>query len=155
MCRRVKPTRCLPYGELHSLLFPMGPRQDWTMDFITGLPPSLQKSSKFDVILVIVNRFMKYLIYLPAQKNWNVNMLADVLVEAMFTKYGMHVSFTSNRGLLFTLYFWLHFCYHLRICLGYSTAFHLQMNGQIERQNQTFEQYLRSYFNYQQDNWVY
>src|SRR5213078_2283608 len=34
-----------------------------------------------------------------------------------------------------------------------STAFHPQTDGQTERTNQTAEQYLRIYCNYQQDNW--
>ena len=34
-----------------------------------------------------------------------------------------------------------------------SKAFHPQTDGQTERMNQTVEQYLRIYCNYQQDNW--
>jgi hypothetical protein len=34
------------------------------------------------------------------------------------------------------------------------TAFHPQTDVQIERQDQTMEQYLRAYSNYEQDNWV-
>jgi len=35
-----------------------------------------------------------------------------------------------------------------------STGFHPQTDGQTECQNQTMEQYLRDFCNYQQDNWV-
>ena len=35
-----------------------------------------------------------------------------------------------------------------------STAYHPQTDGQTERTNQTLEQYLRCYVNYQQNNWV-
>jgi len=34
-----------------------------------------------------------------------------------------------------------------------STAFHLQMNDQTERQNQMLEHYLQVYFNYKMNNW--
>lgn len=35
-----------------------------------------------------------------------------------------------------------------------SKAYHPQTDGQTERMNQTLEQYLRCYVNYEQDNWV-
>ena len=34
-----------------------------------------------------------------------------------------------------------------------STAFHPQTDGQTERLNQTIEHFLRTYCNYEQDNW--
>jgi hypothetical protein len=34
------------------------------------------------------------------------------------------------------------------------TAYYLQANRQMERTNQTVEQYLQHYVNYQQNNWV-
>ena len=35
-----------------------------------------------------------------------------------------------------------------------TTAYHPQTNGQTERTNQTLEQYLRNYVNYQQNDWT-
>jgi len=37
--------------------------------------------------------------------------------------------------------------------LHFTSGYHLEANGQAERTNQTLEQYLRVYCNYQQDNW--
>jgi hypothetical protein len=34
-----------------------------------------------------------------------------------------------------------------------STSFYPQMDGQMERVNQTLENYLCTFFNYDQDNW--
>ena len=34
-----------------------------------------------------------------------------------------------------------------------STAFHLETDGQTERVNQSLEQYLRMFSNYEQNNW--
>src|SRR5436853_1389082 len=41
----------------------------------------------------------------------------------------------------------------LDVRLRKSTAFRPQTDGQTERVNQTLEQYLRQYCNYEQDNW--
>ena len=35
-----------------------------------------------------------------------------------------------------------------------STAYHLQIDRQMERTNQELEQYLRMYVNYRQNNWA-
>ena len=37
--------------------------------------------------------------------------------------------------------------------LHFTLGYHPEGNGQTERMNQTLEQYLRVYSNYQQDNW--
>ena len=42
----------------------------------------------------------------------------------------------------------------LNIKLNYSTVFHPEMDGQTERTNQTIETFLRTYTNYQQDDWA-
>ena len=154
-CHQVKAVRHRPFGELESLPVPLGPRQNWTLDFITDLPPSIRRTLIFDAILVIVDRYTKYARYIAARKDWTAENLADALVEEVFTRFGMPVSLVTNRGSLFTSNFWSNFCYHLRVRLNYSTAFHPQTDGQTERQNQTLEQYLRCYVNYQQDDWVY
>ena len=150
--KRAKPTRHLPYGQLQSLPLPKGARQDWTMDFITGLSLSTKRDSVYNTVLVVVDRYTKYVRYIPAWKDWNAELFVDVMIKEVFTKFGMPRLITSNQSSLFKSSFWLDFCYYIRICLGYSTAFHPQTDKQTERQNQTLKQYLRSYINYQQDN---
>ena len=129
-CHQVKSSRHKPFGLLESLPVPKGPRQNWTRDFITDLPPSLRRTVAYDALLVMVDRYTKYSRFIPARKDWNAEIMADVLVEEIFTKFGMPVSIVSDRGSLFTSKYWSHFCYHLRIRLSYSTAFHPQTDGQ-------------------------
>jgi hypothetical protein len=42
----------------------------------------------------------------------------------------------------------------LDIKMDYSTAYHPETDGQMERTNQTLEQYLRIYGTYNQDDWA-
>ena len=80
--------------------------------------------------------------------------MADVIFETHFCQKGLPDNFVTDRGSLFTSQYFSSLCYYLSVRCRYSTAFHPQTDGQTERQNQTLEQYLRSYINYQQDDWV-
>ena len=51
------------------------------MDFITDLPPSRNNKVVFDAILVIVDRFSKMSLYIPAEKTWRAEDSADSFVE--------------------------------------------------------------------------
>ena len=154
-CRLTKLRRHLLHGELQLLPISIGPRKNWIMDFITGLLPCTRRKSIYDSILVVVDQYTKYAKYISAKKDWKATDLADILVEDVFSAFGKSMSLMSNWGSLFTSNYWSHFCYYLSVQLNYSTAFHPQTDGQTERQNQTLEQYLHNYVNYQQDNWVF
>ena len=54
---------------------------------------------------------------------------------------------------MFTSKFWAELMGRLNVRLRKSTVFHPQTDGQTERVNQSLEQYLRQYCNYEQDNW--
>jgi transposase InsO family protein len=58
----------------------------------------------------------------------------------------------TDRGKDFTSRFWNRVCSHLSINHRLSTAFHPQTDGQTEPQNQTMEQYIWVFCNYEQDN---
>ena len=68
--------------------------------------------------------------------------------------HGVTSVIISDRGLLFTSWLWANLIYSFRIKRRLSTAFHPQTDKQTERQNGVLEQYLRSYVNYQQDDWA-
>ena len=66
----------------------------------------------------------------------------------------MIVSIVNDKKLLIISHFWFTFRYYLSMSLRYNIVFHFQTNKQTKRQNQILEQYLRSYVNYQQNNWA-
>lgn len=101
------------------------------------------------------NRFTKMAQYIPCKKTIDAADLADLFIERITSRFGNPESIVSDRGTVFTSRFWSTLCYSLKIKSKLSTAFHPQTDGQTERQNQTLEQYLRSYINYEQDIWVY
>jgi hypothetical protein len=74
--------------------------------------------------------------------------------EHVICKHGVPDHIITDRGTQFTSRFWKRVCDYLSMDHRLSTAFHPQTDGQTERQNQTMEQYLRAFANYEQDNWV-
>ena len=74
--------------------------------------------------------------------------------QIVISQHGLPDEIISDRDKLFTSKFWTSLMAQLGTNHKLSTAFHPQTDGQTERLNQTLEQYLRSYVNQQQDNWV-
>jgi transposase InsO family protein len=156
ICQKMVTKRHRPYGELQPLPQPSGPGEEITMDFITGLPPSLHPLTKkaYDSILVVVDRYTKYALYIATNKTITASDLAILILRYVITEFGIPKGIVSDRGSVFTSNYWSCLCFYLKIRQRLSTAFHPQTDGQTERQNQTIEQYLRCFVTSLQDEWV-
>lgn len=149
-CIRNKPARHLPYGQMQT---PEPPKKPWewiTIDFITKLP----KSEGSDMITVITDRLTKYVHLVPSTEKMDSVGMAYMFLKEVITNHGMPRYITSDRDKLFTSRFWKSLTELMGIDHRLTTAYHPQTNGQTERANQTIEQYLRHYVNYQQDDWT-
>jgi hypothetical protein len=120
------------------------------MDFIVKLPVS----DELDSICVIVDSFTKMSHFIPCTEKSCASEVAQLVIDNVFRLHGAPDSIISDRGPVFISKFWKAFWSKLGTTLRLSTAFHPQTDGQTERVNQTLEQYLRCFINYQQDNWV-
>jgi hypothetical protein len=119
------------------------------MDHVGALP----ESKGHDAILVVVCRLTKQAIFIPVRTDDTAPQLADHFVRHVFSKHGLPADIVSDRGSLFVSKFWASLCKALEIQSNLSTAYHPQTDGQTERTIQTLEQYLRTFINYQQDDW--
>ena len=79
--------------------------------------------------------------------------LATLFVLHVFSKHGVLQHVTSNRGLEFISCFFRSLGKALDMRLHFTSGYHPEGDGQTERTNQTLEQYLHIFCNYQQDNW--
>ena len=119
------------------------------MDFIEKLP----MSNGSDMILVIVDHLTKWSIFILTINTIMSPMLAKLFVLHVFFKHGIPSHVTSDQGLEFVLAFFHLLGKVLDMKLHFTSSYHPKGNGQTKRANQTLEQYLRVYCNYQQDNW--
>lgn len=154
VCQGARVIRGKQPGLLQPIPTPKGPWEVLTLDFITGLPESHAYGGVYDAILVVVCKFSKMAHYIPARKDWTAGQLAEAFVREIVRLHGVPQALISDRGSVFTSRLWANLMFVLKIERRLSTAFHPQTDGQTERQNSTLEQYLRSYVNYQQNNWA-
>lgn len=152
ICQRSKPTRHKPFGMLTQPAQPARVMKEFSMDFITGLPPVQHRGNVVDMILVVVDRMSKYAFYFSCNTEMSAEELADLWVERL-GDFGAPDGIVSDRGSLFTSKFWAAWCYAMKVRRRLSTAFHPQTDGQTERQNQNLEHYLRCYVNERMDDW--
>jgi IS30 family transposase len=146
MCAKLQ--RHKPYGLLKQLPIPEQPWNSISMDFIEKLP----KSSGYDTILVIVDRLTKQSIFIPTYDTITSAQLAQHFVTHIFSKHGIPSHVTSDRGSEFVSSFFRTLGKALDMNLHFTSGYHPEGDGQMERTNQTLEQYLRIYCNYQHSN---
>ena len=155
-CAKAKYSRHKAYGKLQSPAMPKGAWSSIALDFIVKLPKSKEPltGKEYDSIMVIVDRLTKYVHLVPYSESSTAEDLAYTFTKVIFAQHGMPDEIISDRDKLFTSQFWQSLTDQLGIKHKLSTAYHPQTDGQTERTNQTVEQYLRCYLNYQQNNWV-
>ena len=119
------------------------------MDFIEQLP----ESRGFTSILIVVDRLSKQGIFIPMHDTITLLDLAKLFVMHVFSKHGVPSHVTSDWGLEFISHFFQSLGKALDMKLHFSSGYHPKADRQTERTNQTLEQYLQVYCNYQQDNW--
>jgi len=152
VCHRIKAPRHGRHGINIPLETPSRPWEGVRKDFITDLPESTASGNTG--ILVIVDRLTKMAIYLTCRKDMDSPELAQLIFEHVICNCGVPDNVVTDCGTLYRNRFWTRVCSHLSTDNRLSTAFHRQIDGQTERQNQRIKQYLLASCNYEQDNWV-
>ncbi|MBW0466210.1 hypothetical protein O181_005925 [Austropuccinia psidii MF-1] len=120
------------------------------MEFITQFP----FANSFDSILVVVDRFSKMAIFIPAYGTITVLDLAQTFINHVFFKHGLPANIISDRVSLFVSSCWTQLGQQLKISRNLSTAFHPATDGQTKRVNDILEQYLWMYVSYHQTDWL-
>jgi len=147
-CQRTKAPRHAKHGLLHPLELASKPWTHVSTDFITDLP----ESGGYKNILVVVDRFTKMAHFIPIVKR-EATEVARAYLNNVWKYHGIPQDVVSDRDATFTGQYITNLYDYLGIKRSMSTAYHPQTDGQTERMNQVIEAYLRSYCNYEQNDW--
>ncbi|KZV40786.1 DNA/RNA polymerase superfamily protein [Dorcoceras hygrometricum] len=140
-CQLVKAEHQRPAGLLKPLPIPEWKWESITMDFVTGLPRTVQG---YNSIWVIIDRLTKSAHFLPVKMTYEVSRYAELYVKEIVRLHGVPISIVSDRDPKFTSAFWKSLHKAMGTKLTFSTAFHPQTDGQSERVIQILEDLLRA-----------
>jgi transposase InsO family protein len=131
-------------------LFPAkGPLESVAMDILGPLPRT-KHGNRF--LLVIADRYTKVTRTVPLRTVTALSV-ARAFVDHWAYVYGPPVSLLTDNGPQFTAKFFQAACAELGIDKVFTTAYHPQTNGQVERYNRTILAALRAYVAKRQDDW--
>ncbi|KAH9736089.1 Endonuclease [Citrus sinensis] len=141
VCQQDKLDHQLPMGLLELLPLATRPWESVSMNFITSLP----KFKGCGNIMVVVDRYSKYAIFITVLVYCKVDEAAHLFVKHIVKLWGVPKSIVSDRDPRFTGRFWTELFKMLGTDLKFSTSFLPQTDGQTERINGLLEMYLRHY----------
>jgi hypothetical protein len=128
-------------GTLQPLSIPPAIWKDISMDFITSLPKSGNKS----VIMVVVDHLSKYAHFYALQHQFTTSTMAQIFMDQVFKLHGMLHSIVSDHDPTFTSNFWQELFKLQGTQLHLNTTYHPQTDGQTEVVNKCLETYLRCF----------
>ncbi|KAF8748128.1 hypothetical protein RHS01_11044 [Rhizoctonia solani] len=134
----------------HPLELPSRPWQHVSYDMIVDLP----KDGNHDSILVIVDSFTKYGIFVKCSKKLKAPKLAELFLEHVWKRHGMPEKTVSDRGRVFNNKFLRALYKRLGIDPHFSSAYHPQSDGQTEQVNPSIKHFLRAYSGVNQRDWT-
>ena len=125
---------------------------DLSLDFVVELP-ECHRGKTFWHILVVVDRLTKRRIYKPL-KSLSTAEFIEAMNRRVFSTHGYPLTIVNDRGGQMTSKLWKRLCERHSIRIKFSSAQHLETDGQTENANKVMKNYLQAYVNYAQDDWV-
>jgi transposase InsO family protein len=149
-CAAHKSSNQLPAGLLRPLPIPDEPWQVIGIDFVGPLPKS---TDGYDFILVVVDKFSKYMLLAPCRTTIDMPHAAKLLLNMLLPQHAMPEAIISDRDPRFTGSMWAEAMKSLGMKLKTSTAYHPQTDGQTERTNRTMQTTLAIYAEKRPKDW--
>lgn len=138
VCQLDKTERKKVAGLLQPFPTPTKPWVSVSMDFIS----ELSKVNGMRSIMVVVDCFSKYVVFIPAPHACPTDVAAELFYKYIVKYFGLPEDIVSDRDTRFTRRFWTVLFNSMGSELKFSTTNHPQTDGQTERMNALLEEYL-------------
>jgi hypothetical protein len=138
----VKAEHQKPARLLWPLKIPEWKWEEIGMDFIVGLP---RTQAGDDSIWVIVDQLTKVAHFITVKTTYSGAKLAELYMSRIMCLHGVPKKIVSDRDSQLASKFWEKVHESMDTKLNFSSAYHPQTDGQMERTNQILEDMLRAY----------
>ena len=139
-CQLEKAEHTLMRGQLQPLQIPEEKWKEISLDFVTDLPVSFTGDN---AILNVIDRATRMVHCIPCKKTITGAQTAKIYWRHVGKLHGVPCVIYSDRGSVFTGEFWKTLWSTMGTQLKFSTSYHPQTQGVIERMNQVVSQTLR------------
>jgi hypothetical protein len=140
VCQIEKGDHTRRRGLLQNLQLPQNKWQEVMIDFILKMPRTARGN---DTIMTVIDRATRMVHLVPCKETMTARDVASMYWNKVGSLHGVPRAIHSDRDVRFTGTFWRALWRNLGTDLRFSTAFHPQTQGLVERTNQTAEQVLR------------
>jgi hypothetical protein len=123
ICQQAKVEHTKPAGLLQPLPVPQQAWKVVSMNFVEGL----SKSSRFDTILVVIDKYTKYGHFIPLAHPFTALQVAQNFMEHVYKLHGLPESTISDRDKIFTSAFWRYLFKLTDTQLLMSSSYHLKL----------------------------
>jgi hypothetical protein len=120
------------------------------MDFITRLPKPTKQN---DGIMVVVKKLSKSTHFIPVKSTCKEIDVSSIFMKEIFRLHGIPKEIVYDKDTNFTSIFWKYLFVGFETKLLFSTTYHPQTDGKIERVSQVLEDMLRMHVIHQPNKW--
>ncbi|MBW0519046.1 hypothetical protein O181_058761 [Austropuccinia psidii MF-1] len=145
-CQKAKRSTGKRFGLMSHIQEPISPWEVVHMDWVTALPPSVDRSN--NACLVIVDRYSKTPIFLPCHKDDTAMDTALLLWSRVIAHTELFENIISDRDSKLTSALWTNLHRLFGTKLSFSTAYHPQTDGLAVRMIQALEDMIRRFCAY-------
>lgn len=149
LCQANKALRRINRAPMQITSTSTQPFERVALDLVGPLPEA--GPSKYRFILTLQDDLTKYSAAYPLP-NATAEESAECLIH-FICQFGIPKSILTDQGTNFTAELFKQTCTFLKIKQLWSSPYHPQTQGALERSHSTLKEYLKSFINEHQDNW--
>ena len=134
-CFECQKMQAFKYKKYNKMSFLSTLKKSWKhlfMNFITDLSLSLYKKIIYNVILIVMNRFIKMIKYFFIKQTISASELADLFVDEILKLYKKSQFIVTDRDSLFISQYWSDFCTYMQMRHLLFIIYHSQTDNQIK-----------------------